>query len=227
MPFRRRYGRRMRRRRGRPAWLSFIRSKKAVSNTGSLAYMAWKGVKRLKRLVNVEKKKFDQTIDTTVSTTGSVLPLSNVAQGDTDQTRDGNSIKPLYLFGRARMTLYPSGGDTSLRVILLRDTQQTADTTPVIGDILDGSFALDFTLCPLNNESVGRYTILSDRTYTMYTDKPILTTILRVRLGGHIRFNGVNGTDIQKNGLYLLLVSNQATEVPTFQWAPRLTYTDN
>lgn len=192
-----------------------------------LASYAYAGVKQLKRLVNVEKKKFDQTIDTTVSSTGTVLPLSNVAQGDTDQSRDGSSIKPLYLYGKTRMTLYNAGGDTNLRVMVFQDNQQVSDTSPSISDVLDGSYALDFTMCPLNNNTVGRYSILMDKNYTLYTDKPILVSEIKLTLTGHIRYNGANGTDIQKNGLYILLVSNQATEVPTFQFAPRLTYTDN
>lgn len=207
----------------------FISSATSVDNLTKLAESAYWGVQRLSRLVNVEVKKFDAVVasGTAVNSTGSAYPLHEIAQGDTDQTRDGNSIKPLSNLLSIQLANNATAVNTRLRVLLVKDLQQIADTTPAVSDVLDGSVA-SFVDAPLNNLAVGRFKILKDRTFTLTTvSAPVINFKWYTKLYGHIRYNGTASTDVQKGGLYLLFVSDQATNTPTMGFNTRLSFTDN
>lgn len=188
----------------------------------------YKQVMYLKRMVNVEVKKFDAVVaSTNITSTGAVYPLHEMAQGDTDQTRDGNSIKPLYNLLKINLVNNATAVNTRVRLLLVKDLQQVADTTPAVTDILDNSVA-SLVDGPLNNATVGRFKVLIDKTYTMTSvAKPVLNPKWYTKLFGHIRFNGAASTDIQKGGLFLVAVSDQATNYPTFSFNTRLGFTDN
>ena len=48
-----------------------------------------------------------------------------------------------------------------------------------------------------------------------------------MKLWTHIRYNGTADTDIQKGGLYILFISDQASDYPTCDYQTRLGYHDN
>lgn len=187
-----------------------------------------KSLKGLRRVINVEKKKFDAVYSVTnIPITGTVNPLHAVAQGDTDQTRDGNSIKPLSLLLRYQSYNNATAGTTAIRVLIFRDLQQVGDTNPSTTDILDDSVAA-LPDAPLNNNTVGRFKILRDFKIILDTAKSNRKDgKVYIPLYGHIRYNGAAATDIQKGGLYILMVSDQATNYPTMGYNYRLTYVDN
>lgn len=182
----------------------------------------------LKRLVNVEIKKYDANVAAaSVPSTGTVYPLHEIAQGDTDQQRNGLSIKPLTILIKYTCLNNATAVTTNTRVLLVKDLQQVADTNPAVGDILDGSVAPLYQ-APLNNASVGRFKILKD--FNIILDNARSNRKdgkIFAKLFGHIRYNGVNATDIQKNGYYLVLVSDQPTNAPLFLFNERLSYADN
>lgn len=226
-PYRRRYTTRRRRPvRRRPATSSALSRGMSYARYAVLAY---KMAQRLRRLVNVEVKKFDQTIavGTNVTSGGTVYSCCDMAQGDTDQTRDGNSIKPLGCKFQLRLANNATAVNTAVRVMVIRDLQQVADTAPTVSDVLDTSIVGAYA-APLNNATVGRYKVLSDKLYSLNTvAKPQMDLMWYQKLNGHIRYNGSAASDIQKNGLYMLIVSDQATNYPTFGFNTRLHFTDN
>lgn len=236
MPYKRKsYKPRYRRRRyasrkSAPSWLQYIRNSSAVSNTASLAWSAWKGMNRIRRLVNVEKKKLDTAIsnspDNSTFTNTFVTHLSAVPLGDSDAQRDGNSIRPQYLLIRGHLVMNGSATNTCVRYIVFQDTQQQSDTIPAVSDVLETSFGFVVNN-PLNSETVGRFRIISDWNCVVDTDNPLYTFKKNIRLSGHIRYNGTTGTDIQKDGLYILAVSDQVTNTPTSTLTCRLSFTDN
>jgi len=46
-------------------------------------------------------------------------------------------------------------------------------------------------------------------------------------LNSHAGYNGTSSCDIQKGSIYLLLVSDKATNTPTFAFNTRMMYIDN
>lgn len=205
---------------------NYVRS---ISSGIKMARRAWTLASRLRRLVNVEIKKYDAAVSagTGITSTGSSYPLHEMAQGDTDQLRNGNSIKPLYLRLVMNFVNNSTAVNTRVRYLIIRDMQQVPDTSPAVSDVLDGSVA-SYCDAPLNNLAVGRYKILRDSVVTMTSvSRPVVNIKLNEKLYGHIRYNGSASTDIQKGGLYLLVVSDQATNTPTFGFNLRLSFTDN
>ena len=172
-------------------------------------------------------KKYD--VDSSTSTSGNVILFNGIGQGDTDQTRDGSSILMKKWLLRGNITTNASATSTRVRLILFIDTQQIGDTAPAQADILDPD--LNQLVAPLNNNTVGRFTILADRTYSI-NQLVASQAVSReykffFNMNKHARYNGTTGADIQKNGLYMLVVHDQATNVPTIAYSARLTFTDN
>lgn len=224
-PYKRRYQRYVRRRR-RPTRSTGVTK---VMSYARYAMLAYRMATRLRRLVNVEIKKFDQTIavGTNVTSSGVCYSCCDIAQGDTDQTRDGNSIKPLGIKFQVRLTNNATAVNTSVRVMVIKDLQQVADTAPTVSEVLDTSIVGAYA-APLNNNTVGRFKVLSDKLISLNTvSKPQMDLMWYQKLYGHIRYNGTSAADIQKGGIYLLIVSDQATNYPTFGFNTRLFYADN
>lgn len=224
MPFRRRsrYGRRrgrFGRRRGRfgvPWW-------KRKYSVGDLAHTAWRGVRYLKGLVNSETFKFDTSTTVNPSSTGAVVHLTAIAQGDGDSDRNGNSVFSRSLYIRGIMTKNASATTTFLRVLIVRDNQQVGDGTPGVTDILESAA----NTAPLNSNTVGRFTVLWDRIFALDSDKLTDQFVRFIPMRYHIRYNGSAGTDIQKGGLYLVHLSDQATNTPSLNFHARVGYHDN
>lgn len=195
----------------------------------AMAYAAYKGVKYLKSIVNVEFKKHDSQATNTPSTSGVISSLAAIAQGDTDQTRSGNSILAKSLYLQYTIKQHASASETFCRLVVFMDKQQISDTAPSIGDILDSTFSSQYWLAPLNNEfGVGRFKVLADRRFAFSGNgKEAHIGKLYLKLKNHIRYNGSTVSDIQKNGIYLLWVSSEATNTPSVEHVARLTFTDN
>ena len=124
-------------------------------SAGDMAALALRKVKYIAGLINVEKKKTDIVVGMTPdSTSVEVEYLSDIAQGDTVGARNGNSIlvKGLRLSGD--MSIHASATNTIVRLMVIRDTQQVADTSVSCVDVLDASVS-KYVHAPLNDNTVG------------------------------------------------------------------------
>lgn len=216
MAYRRRV--RFRRRARRAPW--YRRKYNAVQ----LASKALRGLSYVKGLVNSEM--FHNTISNTNNPTplGTIVPLTNIAIGDSNVTRTGNSLFVRSIVMNMNCSQNASALDnTFIRMILFIDTQQVSDTTPVSGDIFNatGPHAL------VNLDSAGRYKFLKTWEFALSTQNPAKVIKYYKNIRHHVRYNGPNATDVQKGGLYLALVSSQSTNVPALTYHVRIGYHDN
>ncbi len=207
------------------------RPKKQVSwynrkySTAQLAMKAWLAAKYVKSIVNVEMKKHDGTSSTTVANSGSyVTPLTDVAQGDSISTRDGNSFKAKGLSINYTIKQHASATNTQVCVVLVRDNQQIADTDPAWNTIFNDTSVR----AVLNAAFVGRFSIIYDRVHLLSSNGQTQAFSKNyIKLNSHIRFNGTAATDIQKSGLTFFAIADEATNLPTLDLAYRLTFVDN
>lgn len=223
MPYRRRPTRRGRGRRRRPAASRYMST---AAKVATMALTAYRGVNYLKGLVNAEKKFFTVNLSATVSDTGAVSPLTEIAQGDTAITRDGNSIFARMLSGTIVLTRSTSGNAVqTIRVCIFQDNQQVADSTPTYTQL----FATSSPISSLAYPQMGRFKVLWSR--IVHLDQTNnLGSVHKVvlPLKHHIRYNGTASTDIQKGGLYLAYCSDQTTEnYPGVAAYLRTSYYDN
>ena len=190
-----------------------------------LATKAWKATRYIKGLVNSEMLHHRIGGNINIDSTGALLPLSAISQGDSDSGRTGNSIFARNLSMNLNIKINASNLATQfIRIVLLQDNQQISDTTPSISDVLDSAYPN----APLNQSTAGRFTIIRNwEFYLNATNQPGRVLKKYFKLWHHIRYNGSASTDIQRGGLYLLYISDQATNPPTAGYQIKLGYHDN
>lgn len=135
-----------------------------ASGAISLASRAFKLAKFVASVVNVEYKKNDVAVTSGYqahSATGSVTLLTGIAQGDTSETRNGNSIRSKSI--SIKGSLVAGSTTNEARYILFID-KVSSGVAPAITDLLesDGVFAR------YNDDFAGsRFIILEDKRITM------------------------------------------------------------
>lgn len=221
MPYRRRtYRRRRSSRRRSPQYTT-------MGSAYHLAKQASKGVWYLKGLVNSELLKSDDVGSGTLATTGTVINLCTIAQGDSDANRTGNSILVRSSDLRLKLSRDISVGNATqlIRVALVMDSQQIGDTDPTHAQIYAGTGPLTH----LNADSAGRFKILWSKIFTLdNVDTFVKYTKWYKKMRHHVRYNGGSGTDIQRGGLYLVMSSDQTSSgFPSYEFSHRLSYHDN
>lgn len=207
----------------RKAGSKFVRQSLATASNpsvGNMALLAYRGVKGLRALINSEEFVFDTAYNVTLAANTAVItPLNNIAQGDGQSQRTGNSILMKKLMRMQYNTT--AVANTLVREILFIDKQQVADTAPVVGDILESSLPI----AALLKTTSGRFQILEDNLYTLNSASTTGRVFRKSRmLHKHAFFNGTASTDIQKNGLYKLAISDTVCALTGMY---RLVYHDN
>lgn len=191
---------------------------------GDVARKAYAGYKYLRGMINSEKFHITTNVAGNVTTTTSVNHLTAVAQGDADPGRSGNSILVRGLSYNYTFTISPSAVASQCRVVVVQDKQQVGDTAPAWTDVFTAATPESL----MNVNTLGRFSILYDKVHVLtQTGRQSLTLRGYMKMYSHCRYNGANSTDIQKNGVYLMLVSNEATNVPTIASNWRIFYHDN
>ena len=131
-------------------------------SVGDMASSAWKATKYLASMINSEVMKKDTSL-TLGSQQSTIAQLNAIAQDDTISGRTGNSILCKNLTLKGSMQINSSvTQNTRIALILILDTQQTADTNPTLSDIFT-STTDPHTL--LNVNSTGRYKIIKRWNY--------------------------------------------------------------
>lgn len=204
--------------------------KKRCTTYGEVADKALKGVMFLKGLINSELYTYTSTYNNTgCNTNGSVTNVTAIPQGDNADDRTGNSIFVKQCKMNLLFRIDPSGTEynTNVRVMLVRDRQQVADAIPGIGSVLAQTTQYNVLIAGPNIGNKGRFTILYDRVFNLSDAKPSKHVKWTVNMKSHVRFNGTAGTDIQKNGLYWMMVSDSIVSNVSVHGDIRIKYHDN
>ena len=210
--------RRRRYRRYRPRQISWAQ----------VARKAWSGVKMLKGIVNAEKKTFDRDCSNLPDTTGSIQCLTDIAQGDDYNGREGRSIlaKSLELFGN--LNVGANNTDTFCRFIVFIDTNlQDSGTLPAVTDYLTS--ASQAALRNPNPNFMKRFVTLMDTTVCVDEYNPNKQWRFFKKLNHHIKFDGTAAADASQGAILLLTISNMtgAGNTPTSALRSRMRYYDN
>lgn len=197
---------------------------KNANSAYKLAVRAAKDIWYLKGLVNSEMLHNQGIGNTTVINTGKVALLNGMAQNDTSSGRTGNSILMRNCHMRLVFTQNSAATASIYRVMLVLDTQQVGDTTPALTDILESASPLS----PLSTANAGRFKILKNWFFTTDDTKNQTKVIEYYKdFRFHTRYNGTANTDINKNGLYLVHMADQAVNYPTIDYSWKIGYHDN
>lgn len=200
--------------------------KRYPKRSNGYASMAYKGLRlatRLARLVNVEKKMYEIQNTLTPATTGTVVALANPAQGDTDITRDGDSIKPLNLHIKLLARFNSSATRSGLRVTIVRTKYERA-VQPTLLTV----FGSSTPALVANKDWDNRFDtkILYDRVFRLDAEHEQFMVDKMIRLDGHIQFDG-GSTDTNNGGIFMLVYSDEATNYPSLLYQTRMIFVDN
>lgn len=189
-----------------------------------------------------EHKYFDYGIGySVVDYNGTVYHLSDVPQGDTDSTRDGDTIAPSYLSIRGQV----HGADSSnaMRIVVFRYKQDSGpnsnDEEPVPSVILQSTVTAtaNAPYAPFHHDyRVGNkvFDVLADRLITVCGDVsnaayakefkimlPLTKAKKPIQFTNNTYYYGVNK-------IYLLVISDSGTvSHPAITFQSRLTFTDS
>lgn len=202
------------------------RSTYAPNKWAWYAKQAWKGVKFVKSIINSEKHYFDNTSVTgAVASAGTIYCLSNIAQGDDVNNRQGNSVlaKTLYVRGTMYRNVSNTAVINSVRCIWFQDTSNQG-SDPTVTDILQSADVRS----PLNVDKTSRYSIIRDKVYTLSVGGQAGFNIKKfLPINNHLKYTGSSGSNIYTNALYVLVITDQSTLQPVFDMTSRLAFYDN
>lgn len=196
-------------------------------SVAQMAGKALKGVRAIRKLINVEKKFLDTTQSaTTVGTAATIAPLTYIAEGDDYNSRDGHSILTQGMLFRMRMTANATSVVNFLRVMVFIDKEMNG-VAPVVADILEAP--TDY-LSPLQHDSGRRFSILYDRIHALdYNGHGTAAVNKWFRINHHVKYTGTTAAaaSSKEGQVYLLLLSDNNTNQVGISWYNRLRFTDN
>lgn len=209
------------------------KSKTSYSACGKMVWgdakKALKIAQSVKALLNVEVKNFDiqQTV-ANMSTTPFILQLSNIPQGDTTSTRDGNQLKTMGLELGYSLIVNATLPRTIVRIIVVCD-KQTNQAIYNIDDLLEDSSAGDNIVSPYNLNNRHRFNIIYDRVHSLSLAEATVTVKRYLAFSKLIRFDASTSAiaDLTQNSISMVQMTNEPTNVPAITSFLRLRYVDN
>ncbi len=218
----RRYNRRRRRNSSNFSYLKYAGS----ANAAVVAARALKVALFVKSLVNSELKTHDGTIASAASSTATLNHLSSIAVGDDFNSRDGRKVRMKSIQIKGSLQMHTTATNTRFRMVLFQDTMNTG-TAPTASDII----ANTYDLRDEDPNNMARYKILWDKriilTETVAGTNPERNFQYYKKLDLPVTYTGTAGSDYGKNTLWLLFISDEATNTPTLNMQARMRYRDN
>lgn len=207
------------------------RGKKSYAKTASTARRvagnAFRLAKFLKGVVNAEKKTYAKAITTAIGTTPIITDISDIAQGDDFFNRDGRSVLSKSLFVRSIYSMNASAGFSTVRVAVVMDTMNQGDA-PAWTDVFVATNVISPKQAGNNNGYNGRFKVLHDKIINLQIfNVAQKQDYCFKKLDHHIYFEGTASTDAAKNAIYLMQLSNEATNTVVQNTYTTLKYYDN
>lgn len=184
-------------------------------------------VSYLKSLVNSELKHKSASTTTAVSTTGEIINLAAISQGDTGTTRDGSYVRLRGVVINGHVSMSASATRTQFRMVVFV-WKRVNEVAPTVADVLVSSSTT--SLYDFNNRE--NIEILWDKVIDLNItaeQKISFKKTLKLNLKQHYKGADAGGdwADLMQNGLGLLLISDEATNTPTPNIHYRVFFRDN
>lgn len=185
-------------------------------------------LKKIKKMIQI--KYNDESLSTNIASDAPVIThVSAIGAGTDESDRVGDQLLAQSIHLRVQ---YTQAVDTTaiVRTIIVIDRQQVGDTAPTFAQLLTSASVEQ----NLNLSTAGRFQVLWDHTKVLMplsadaNIKYYINKYIKLRKPVSIRYNGTASTDIQKNGIYLMQISDRAAaSSPVGQTGTiRLGYTD-
>lgn len=164
-----------------------------------------------------------------IDVAGDVLDVTAIAQGDANDQRVGLKMQAKNLGVRLIASGIVNALDSVIyRILVVQDRRQEPGVTPTVGDVLEFLSVQSF----LNISNLGRFNVLYDKNFYLAeiaSDHNQFQRMhkINIRLNTPIRYIGALATDIAKNGIYLMAITNDADPgTLNLDGVARLSWTD-
>lgn len=204
-----------------------------ASDAWSLAKRTAVGLNEIRKFINIETKFIDTVQGAaTQDATGNVYCISQVAQGLTSATRVGDSVRIQSIEVRGHVLANSAATNTTVRLIIFRDLDGYG-TAPATADILEG---VGTTMAPFSPEKFNkreRFSILYDQMLMVQggTTQGLAGTpfYFQTTHQGHILYLAETAATASngKGSVYVMCLSNEATNTPTLRFSSRVLFTDD
>lgn len=177
------------------------------------------------RLINVETKRaHTQLSSTTVTQAGSILLMTGVAQGQTDQTRIGDSVlgKYLTLSGRVDYT----AANSLVRIMAVVDLNDPAGSAPTIAQILESGYSGNVHAIK-NYDNAGRFRVLWDKLVYVDADDSVRAFKWYKRMDWHTHYYSTDADHVCESNVYLLWYGSASTNQPAIRGEIIYAFIDN
>jgi hypothetical protein len=203
---------------------------KYFGDAWSLAKRTAHGLNEIRKLINVEEKQLVTTSgSTSFDTTGVIVPISRVVQGLNYTERIGNSIKMQHIELHGRIFKNASATASVIRCAMVRDLDGYG-TLPTTAQIFEtvGSATAPLTQHDFLNRK--RFAFVAEWFFTLNsTGDSSMELELHKDHDGHILYLGTTAAEASdgKGSLYMVFISDEATNTPTFAFSSRIIFTDD
>lgn len=173
-----------------------------------------------------EKKYLNYVNSSTVDNTGAlILKLSEVSQGDTDTTRDGDQMTIRSL--QFNMSFAIADTTNYVRVIFFQWLQNTQMGLPTASNILLDVVTAPW-LSPYSHDYRYNFRILGDHLIRLDSQVPLVYKKMFFKRFARrkVQYVGASST-AYTNGIFALVVSDSsAVPHPSVQWSGKLNFSD-
>lgn len=203
-----------------------------ASDAWSLAKRTAVGLNEIRKLINIETKFLDVVqVSTNIGTTASVFSISSIAQGLTSTTRVGDSLRIQHIEVKGRINVNPLASNSLARVLIFRDLDGYG-TAPTGADVLELDAAVSAPLSPYKFRNLQRFSVLYDELFEVQGTVQGTAGIpfaFDSSHQGHILYLGTAAAAASngKGSLYVLCVSDEATNTASLAFYSRFTFTDD
>lgn len=201
------------------------------NNALTIASKAFKMATALKGIINSELKYLDtETTPTPVDWNGIVIALSAIDQGDTAQTRDGNSVLAKYLNikGIIKNTSSTVGSTVKFAIVSRKESQgampAVSDLYVNLGNANSPYSRTNFVQSPNDFKILMQKIVVLDN-----INKPSYLLDINIPLNFHLKFRDIMGADTSQNPIYMIVISDTDTTAspPEIQFWNTLRFYDN
>ncbi len=185
-------------------------------------------VQKLARLINVEFRTLTTSFTADPNSTGAVVNLTAIAQGDNIGNRQGNKIRMKHISVRGSVAINASATATRLRMMIVRDNNGST-TIPAITALFSSSGVFNQNRNKLGDpQTNSRFSIIFDKFLLLNQDGREQGAVnYSSSLDHHVYFSATASTDEGKGALYLFISSNEATNDPIVSVDCMLKWIDN
>lgn len=204
-----------------------------MGDAWSLAKRTAVGLNEIRKLINVEEKYHQRSEAVSPTQAGAVTYLTNIAQGDDINTREGNSLKvQRYLLSGYITRHADSAVVERVRVMVVRDLQNQGATITGADVISDAStaYAPIAHINYINSaKQTKRFSYIYDEVFCLDEYHPNHTFNFVSNHDCHCYYrNTDSAVTAAANGAYfILLFVDTTSNLPSVNFSSRIEFTDN